>query len=93
MKVSGNGRQNQFYTRQGCENTCIHEGKSFSFNMKTCLLAPVEGPCRHYSTRYFYDPEEKKCLTFIYGGCFGNKNVCEKSKVVQRPYVRRPSQR
>lgn len=84
MKVSGNGRQNQFYTRQGCENTCIHEGKSFSFNMKTCLLAPVEGPCRHYSTRYFYDPEEKKCLTFIYGGCFGNKNNFRTKKVCQQ---------
>ena len=84
VKFDGSKKRNQFYTRQGCENTCIQEGKSFSFNMKVCLLAPVEGPCRHYSTRYFYDPEEKKCLTFIYGGCFGNKNNFHTKKVCQQ---------
>ena len=69
-------RQNRFTSRQSCEGTCIFEPRPFSgvFNEKACLLAPVEGPCRHYSTRYFYDSEESKCLTFVYGGCFGNKN-------------------
>ena len=52
--------------------------------MKVCLLAPVEGPCRHYSTRYFYDPEEGKCLTFIYGGCFGNKNNFHSAKTCKQ---------
>ena len=77
-------KKNQFFTRQGCETTCIREGRSFSFNMKVCLLAPVEGPCRHYSTRYFYDPEEGKCLTFVYGGCFGNKNNFHSTKACKR---------
>ena len=77
-------RKNQFYTRQGCEDACIHEGRSFSFNMKVCLLAPVEGPCRHYSSRYFYDPEERKCLTFTYGGCFGNKNNFHSAKTCKQ---------
>ena len=84
---SVNGRplkQNRFITRKKCENTCIHEGRSYSFNMKVCLLAPVEGPCRHYSTRFFYDPEEGKCLTFTYGGCFGNKNNFHSSRACDR---------
>ena len=66
---------NQFASRAECEQTCIKEGPPpLSFHIKTCLLAPVEGPCRDYSTRYFYDVEQGGCQKFAYGGCEGNMN-------------------
>lgn len=36
-----------------------------------CTLAPETGPCLAYIPRYYYDPTEKKCKEFIWGGCEG----------------------
>lgn len=36
-----------------------------------CYLKPDPGPCRMSIKRYYYDPAEKKCKEFIYGGCKG----------------------
>jgi hypothetical protein len=38
---------------------------------KNCELNPEPGPCRMAIKRYYYDPKEKKCKEFIYGGCQG----------------------
>lgn len=39
-----------------------------------CDLTFLTGPCRGYFSRYGYDTSQKKCVTFIYGGCQGNGN-------------------
>ena len=36
-----------------------------------CALKPDPGPCEAYVPRYYYDPVEKKCKEFIWGGCKG----------------------
>ena len=43
----------------------------------------LEGPCGGAQQRYFYDPEEGKCLQFRYGGCKGNINNFESKKDCQ----------
>ncbi|XP_069504570.1 tissue factor pathway inhibitor 2 [Ambystoma mexicanum] len=40
----------------------------------TCLLPPVEGPCRALLSRYYYDRHTQSCEEFSYGGCDGNDN-------------------
>jgi hypothetical protein len=39
-----------------------------------CHLFPETGPCEGSLTRYYYNPLENECKTFMYGGCQGNKN-------------------
>lgn len=36
-----------------------------------CALEPVTGPCKAAITKYYYDKTEKKCKSFIWGGCDG----------------------
>ncbi|XP_072288336.1 kunitz-type protease inhibitor 1-like [Eucyclogobius newberryi] len=39
-----------------------------------CTLAPHTGPCRASFTRWFFDPLDRKCHTFTFGGCDANGN-------------------
>lgn len=39
-----------------------------------CTLPPRTGPCRASFTRWYYDPLEKKCHSFTFGGCEANDN-------------------
>lgn len=36
-----------------------------------CSLVPEIGPCNAAFNRYYFDPKEKKCKSFIWGGCGG----------------------
>ena len=36
-----------------------------------CTLVPEPGPCNAAFVRYYYDPKEKKCKEFVWGGCNG----------------------
>lgn len=38
------------------------------------MLEPDSGPCRGFFERWYFDPREKKCVQFPYGGCRGNRN-------------------
>ncbi|PWA28302.1 hypothetical protein CCH79_00019010 [Gambusia affinis] len=42
-----------------------------------CVEPPRTGPCRAHFTRWYYNPKDKKCVRFIYGGCDGNGNNFE----------------
>lgn len=45
-------------------NKCILKSKD-------CELEPDSGPCEAYITKYYYDKGEKKCQSFLWGGCEG----------------------
>ena len=42
-----------------------------------CAEPPLTGPCRASFTRWFYDPLNRKCSRFTYGGCEGGGNNFE----------------
>ncbi|XP_029902575.1 kunitz-type protease inhibitor 1b isoform X1 [Myripristis murdjan] len=39
-----------------------------------CTEPPRTGPCRASLTRWYYDPLNRKCHRFTFGGCSGNDN-------------------
>ncbi|EFB13804.1 hypothetical protein PANDA_001062, partial [Ailuropoda melanoleuca] len=39
-----------------------------------CLASSKVGRCRGSFPRWYYDPKEQICKSFVYGGCLGNKN-------------------
>uniref|UniRef100_A0A3Q4BR86 BPTI/Kunitz inhibitor domain-containing protein n=1 Tax=Mola mola TaxID=94237 RepID=A0A3Q4BR86_MOLML len=45
-----------------------------------CSEPPNTGPCRASLTRWFYDPMNRKCARFTYGGCNANGNNFEEEK-------------
>ncbi|XDV41649.1 hypothetical protein PO909_010470, partial [Leuciscus waleckii] len=66
------------------ENNCEQLNKSLSRLLKIgvnkkahCTDPPETGPCRAHFTRWYYDPLNKKCHQFIFGGCDGNENNFE----------------
>ncbi|XP_076815681.1 papilin-like isoform X1 [Clavelina lepadiformis] len=44
---------------------------------KRCLLPQSQGPCLGRFQRWYYDPIDQTCKSFIYGGCVGNSNNFE----------------
>ena len=48
-----------------------------------CSLPPRSGPCKARFDAYAFDPDEKTCKLFTWGGCgpepFGTKEDCEKA--------------
>jgi len=36
-----------------------------------CRLKPDPGPCTASEEKYYYDPVDKKCKPFTWGGCHG----------------------
>ena len=39
-----------------------------------CLAPRKVGRCRGSFPRWYYEPTERICKSFVYGGCLGNKN-------------------
>lgn len=39
-----------------------------------CLASNKVGRCRGSFPRWYYDPKDQLCKSFVYGGCLGNKN-------------------
>lgn len=60
--------------------SCFHSAKTndqltleFYFSV-ACFLPKIAGPCDGYYPSWYYDPNRRQCLQFIYGGCLGNNN-------------------
>ncbi|KHJ90057.1 Kunitz/Bovine pancreatic trypsin inhibitor domain protein [Oesophagostomum dentatum] len=45
-----------------------------ALNNGICELKIDAGSCDRFVPRYGYSTEQKKCIPFTYGGCFGNDN-------------------
>lgn len=43
-----------------------------------CTEPPLTGPCRASHSRWYYDPLDRKCHHFTFGGCHENGNNFEK---------------
>ena len=41
---------------------------------RKCFLPAVEGMCRAFMPKMYYDAETGGCRWFVYGGCGGNAN-------------------
>ncbi|NWH17749.1 SPIT2 inhibitor, partial [Grus americana] len=61
------GNANNFPTERECRESCVLGGES-------CTVPRVTGPCRASFLRWYYNPANRTCRQFIYGGCRGNKN-------------------
>lgn len=46
----------------------------FNAGEDVCSLPPDGGDCRALLIKWYYDPTEKECKEFDYGGCDGNAN-------------------
>ena len=60
------------------------ETLTYSLPDTTCVLPTKVGPCRAKLTRWYYDPDIRRCATFTYGGCRGNTNNFRSEKSCMR---------
>ena len=67
-------------------SACATTTNTQSIN-KQCLEIPDAGMCKAYFKKYYFDVNDKKCKSFVWGGCGGNipfntldecKSTCEK---------------
>ncbi|KAF7654043.1 hypothetical protein LDENG_00075330 [Lucifuga dentata] len=61
-------------------NQTFNELLDIDVNQKRarCTEPPRTGPCRANHTHWYYDPLNRKCSRFTYGGCNGSENNFEK---------------
>lgn len=45
-----------------------------SFFTAVCMLPNEPGPCQSYFPRWYFDTTTGTCVSFIFGGCRGNRN-------------------
>lgn len=61
------GNDNNFETQEECESLC-HD------SVNLCDLAPLPGRCDQNETKWHFDPYSGECQTFVFTGCYGNRN-------------------
>jgi len=65
-----NGNDNNFRTKEQCEEVCKPEKKMPEF----CSLVNEVGFCRPHFWRFHFDAEQGICRSFLFGGYDGNEN-------------------
>ncbi|XP_040180431.1 inter-alpha-trypsin inhibitor-like [Rana temporaria] len=60
------GNHNNFNTEQQCIQTCRTKA--------ACRIPIATGSCNTSDTRWAFEENQSKCVTFQYGGCKGNSN-------------------
>uniref|UniRef100_A0A8R1DYJ1 BPTI/Kunitz inhibitor domain-containing protein n=1 Tax=Caenorhabditis japonica TaxID=281687 RepID=A0A8R1DYJ1_CAEJA len=77
------GNMNNFLTRNDCLTTCGH-GQGQGQGPETSTLATTQcsqpaasGHGEQYLSRFFFSPEYRQCLHFVYSGEGGNQNNFE----------------
>uniref|UniRef100_A0AAY4D0Z5 Serine peptidase inhibitor, Kunitz type 1 b n=1 Tax=Denticeps clupeoides TaxID=299321 RepID=A0AAY4D0Z5_9TELE len=84
-------RDDQFTCKPGCcvddslecdgVAHCSNGADESGCSMTHCTEPPVTGPCRASMSHWYYDPMDRRCYRFTYGGCDGNKNNFEQERV------------
>ncbi|ETE58539.1 WAP four-disulfide core domain protein 8, partial [Ophiophagus hannah] len=76
---------------------CCHFGggklcvEALEVRSDQCQLPGDQGSCSKELQHFYYDPEEKKCVSYVYRGCEDNSNKfetmeeCEKAWQMQPP--------
>ena len=77
-------RETCIFDRETAEGTPIlaefawREGTILLFNwfffLEICAESQEVGPCRGSYSRFAFDKVQDKCVSFLYGGCRGNRN-------------------
>ncbi|KAG8011580.1 Kunitz-type protease inhibitor 1 [Nibea albiflora] len=55
-------------------NQCSNNSDEEHCSQPQCSEPPHTGPCRASHVRWYYDPLDRKCFRFTYGGCDANGN-------------------
>ncbi len=58
-------------TALACLTVSCHDKEQLSECQTKCALEPEAGLCNAAFPKYYYDPVEKKCKMFTWGGCGG----------------------
>uniref|UniRef100_T1JGC4 Papilin n=1 Tax=Strigamia maritima TaxID=126957 RepID=T1JGC4_STRMM len=78
------GNTNRFVSEESCKRAC-GEFKGHD----VCSLPNEHGPCVGEFPKWYHDPTDNECKTFVYGGCSGNGNRFESKKECEQVCIAR----
>ncbi|XP_066141086.1 papilin isoform X3 [Euwallacea fornicatus] len=64
------GNNNNFLSLEACRQKCATPGKKRDY----CTIPKEEGNCTIREAKWYYGPQQQRCLPFYYTGCYGNNN-------------------
>lgn len=75
-----NKTPNLFNSKEDCQAKCPKKLKDANewTRPEFCTLPPIKDSqfvCEAFMPRFTFDAEENKCVSYVYGGCLGTKNL------------------